>query len=81
LKLVVKAELLLGGVLCTLKELAAVVAALLIVGILFTYFLFFFFKLKFLGFFVQIIIEVVWLVLSIVGFLDVTLCGVIATIG
>jgi hypothetical protein len=27
------------------------------------------------------VIEVVWLVLSIVGFLDVALCGVIATIG
>jgi len=58
LKVIVKFELLLNGVACTLKELAAVVADLLI-----------------------LVIELVWLILSIVGFLDFTLLGVIATVG
>jgi len=58
IKAIVKFELLLDGVACTLKQLAAVVVELLI-----------------------IVIETVWYILSIVGWLDLTLCGVIATIG
>jgi len=60
LKLIdVKAELLLlNGVACTLKELAGIVAGLLIP-----------------------IIEVVWLVLTVVDFNDPTICGVIVNIG
>jgi len=58
LKLIVHAELLLKGVVCTLQELAEVVVGLII-----------------------LIVEVLYLVLTVVGFLDVTLCGVIATIG
>jgi len=55
LKLIIKAEIVLG---CTLEELAGIVGGLLI-----------------------LIIEVVWLVLSIVGWVDVALCGLIAEIG
>jgi len=55
LKLIIKAEIILG---CTLKELAGLVAGLLI-----------------------LVIEVVWLVLSIVGEVDAILCGLIAEIG
>jgi len=58
LKVFVKIDLLLHGVICTVKDLAEIIAGLVI-----------------------IVLEVVYLVLSIVGFLDVKLCGVIGVIG
>jgi len=64
---IVKVELLLGGVACSscsLKELAVVVADFLTASMS-----------------CQCGVSVQWLVLSIVSFLDVTLLGVIATIG
>jgi len=58
LKLCVKFEFLLEGVVCTIKEIAHLVADLLI-----------------------LIIELVYLVLSLIGFLDFKLCGLITLIG
>jgi len=58
LKLIIKAELFLEGVVCTIKELAGVICGLVI-----------------------LIVEVLYLVLEVVGFLDFELCGLIAIIG
>ena len=78
LKVFVKIDLILQGVVCTLKDLAGVIAALVIVRIFSLLINYFFYCIVF---FYQLVLEVVYLVLSIVGFLDVTLCGVIAVIG
>jgi len=58
LKIVGKVELLLGGVVCTIKELAAVIGLLLI-----------------------LLIEVIFVVFSVIGFLEAEICEVIAIIG
>jgi len=58
LKLIAVIELTLGGVICTIRELAVVIATLLI-----------------------LVIKVVWLVVFVLGYVDVALCDVIGVIG